>query len=50
MIKVTEDGLKSLGEPRELSEEDLEFINDMFEEFENYQKPHLYQPERELND
>lgn len=47
MFKVTERGIEEIGEPVELSEEDLEFIKEMFEEFSNYEKPHLYQEEEE---
>lgn len=38
MIKVTERGIESLGEANELSKEDLEFINEMFQEFSNYER------------
>ena len=38
MLKVTERGIESTGEPVELSEEDLKFIDEMFKEFSNYQK------------
>ena len=38
MLKATEHGIESLGDPVELSEEDLEFIKEMFKEFSDYQK------------
>lgn len=47
MFKVTKRGIEELGEPTELSEEDREFIEEMFKEFSDYQKPHLYQEEEE---
>lgn len=39
MIKVTERGIEKLGNEIELSEEDIEFIEDMFEEYSNYYRP-----------
>lgn len=50
MIKVTEKGIETLGTPRELSEEELEFINDMFEDFSNHQKFIMDKPDRECDD
>lgn len=38
MLKSTKRGLESLGKPRELSKEDLEFIKEMFEGFSDHQK------------
>lgn len=46
MIKVTKDGIETSGPPRELSEEDLEFISEMFEDFADYQKHPLDQQDR----
>ena len=37
MIKVTEDGIKTEPE-NELSEEDLDFINEMFQDHSDYEK------------
>lgn len=50
MIKVTKNGIETSGPPRELSEEDLEFINEMFEEFSNYQKSSFYKEDQEIHD
>ena len=37
MIKVTEDGIE-VGKPVKLTKEDLEFINEMFNDFSEYEK------------
>ena len=37
MIKVTEDGIES-GALNELTEEDLDFIEGMFQDFSDYEK------------
>lgn len=47
MMKVTERGVESIGSPRELSKEDLEFIDEMFQDFANYQKHPLDKQDRE---
>jgi len=49
MIKVTEDGLEEFGPARELSEEDLDFIGEMFEDFTNYEKHPLDKPDRGID-
>lgn len=46
MMKVTENGIETLGSPIELSEEDLEFINDMFQKFSDHQKHPLYKEDK----
>lgn len=38
MFKVTKNGIEELGETRELSDEDREFIHDMFNEYSNAEK------------
>jgi hypothetical protein len=46
MIKVTKNGIEASGPPIELSEEDLEFISEMFEDFADYEKHPLNQQDR----
>lgn len=38
MYKYTKNGLKELGKPIDLSQEDLEFIRDLFDDFSNFEK------------
>lgn len=38
MYKYTKRGIEKIGESRELLQEDLEFIEHMFDEFSNYEK------------
>lgn len=42
MFKVTERGIEKFGEPIELSEEDKEFIREMFWEFSEYEREEVY--------
>ena len=49
MIKVTEKGIEQ-DEPRELSQEDLDFIGEMFDDFADYQKHPLDRPDRDWDD
>ena len=50
MMKVTKNGIETLGSPIELSEEDLEFIGEMFQDFADHQKHPLDKRDREPDD
>lgn len=49
MIKVTERGIEQ-DEPIELSQEDLDFIGEMFDDFANHEKHPLDRPNRSWDD
>jgi hypothetical protein len=50
MIKVTEKGIEDSGERNKLSEEDLDFIGEMFKDYTNYEKHPLDKRDDYYND
>jgi hypothetical protein len=49
MLKFTDRGIERMGSLNEISEEDREFINEMFNEFANHEK-HPLEKEDKIDD
>lgn len=49
MLKFTSRGIEKMGTLNEISEEDQEFINEMFDEFANYER-HPLEKEDKIDD